>query len=170
MAGDYEDLDDVGDLDDRELRDLVRSHLAAHNGLDADYITVRVDNGTVVLEGRVGTDYERRVAEHVLTDTMGLSDVRNNLVVQAIHRAESPVDIEDHLVEEERTEGLLLGDRAVPLSSESEHTKEDLDSRLWGTTDVGKAISEGTPWIPPESPTQEGLEGTAGGPTPGEDH
>lgn len=170
MAGDYENLDDVGNLDDRELRDLVRSHLAAHNGLDADYITVRVDKGTVVLEGRVGTDYERRVAEHVLTDTMGLSDVRNNLVVQAIHRAESPVDIEDHLVEEERTEGLLLGDRAVPLSSESEHTEEDLDSRLWGTTDVGKAISEGTPWIPPESPTQEGLEGTAGGPTPGEDH
>ena len=35
---------------------------------------------------------------------------------------------------------------------------------------VGKAISEGTPWIPPESPTQEGLEGTGGGSTPGEDH
>jgi hypothetical protein len=47
---------------------------------------------------------------------------------------------------------------------------EDLDARLWGTTDVGKAIAEGTPWIPPESSTQEGLEGTADGPTPGEDH
>jgi hypothetical protein len=95
--------------------------------------------------------------------------VRNQLIVQAIHRAESPQDIEEHLVDEERSEGLLLGDRAVPLSTESEHTQEDLDARMWGTSDVGKAISEGTAWIPPESPTQEGLEGTGGG-APGEDH
>jgi len=165
----FENLHDLGDLNDRELRDVVRSHLRAHNGLDADYITVQVENGTVVLEGRVGTDYERRVAERVLTDVMGLASVRNDLVVQAIHRAESPVDIEDHLVEEERTEGLLLGDRPVPLDPEAETVEEDLDARLSGTSDVGKAIAEGTAWIPPESPTQEGLEGTGGG-TPGEDH
>jgi hypothetical protein len=170
MPSEFENIDDLNDLDDRELRDLVRTHLRAHNGLDADYITVRTNDGAVVLEGRVGTDYERRIAEHVLTDVMGVANVRNDLVVDANHRAESPVDIEDHLVEEERTEGLLLGDRPVPLTTESEHTKEDLDSRLYGTSDVGKAISEGTPWIPPESPTQEGLEGTAGGTTPGEDH
>ena len=170
MASEFENIHDLDDLNDRELRDLVRSHLRAHNGLDADYITVRTEEGAVILEGRVGTDYERRVAEHVLTDVLGVADVRNDLVVDAIHRAESPQDIEDHLVEEERTEGLLLGHRQVPLSTESEHTAEDLDSRLWGTSDVGKAISEGTPWIPPESPTQEGLEGTGGGSTPGEDH
>src|SRR5687768_1494267 len=168
MASDFENIHDLDDLDDRELRDVVRSHLRAHHGIDADYITVLVDDGTVVLEGRVGTDYERRVAEHVLTDVMGLTDVRNDLVVQAIHRAESPLDIEDHLVDEERNEGLLLGDRAVPLSAESEHHEEDLDARLYGTSDIGKAISEGTAWIPPEMPTQEGLEGTGGG-APGED-
>ena len=166
----FENLHDLGDLNDRELRDVVRSHLRAHNGLDADYITVQVENGTVVLEGRVGTDYERRVAERVLTDVMGLVDVRNDLVVQAIHRAESPLDMEDHLVEEERTEGLLLGDRAVPLDPEAETLEEDLDARLYGTSDLGKAIADGTAWIPPESPTQEGLEGTSGGGTPGEDH
>jgi hypothetical protein len=170
MASDFENVHDVGDLNDRELRDVVRSHLRAHNGIDADYITVLVENGAVVLEGRVGTDYERRVAEHVLTDVLGIENVKNDLVVQAIHRAESSQDIEDVLVEEEREEGLLLGDRPVPLSPESEHTQEDLDARLGGTTDVGKAISEATPWIPPESPTQEGLEGTAGGTTPSEDH
>jgi hypothetical protein len=170
MASDFENVDDAQDLSDRELRDSVRAHLRAHNGIDPDYITVRVENGAVVLEGRVGTDYERRVAEHVVTDVMGIADVRNDLVVQAIHRAESPMDIEDHLVEEERAEGLLLGDRQVPLSPESEHTQEDLDARLYGTTDIGKAIAEGTPWNPPEAPTQEGLEGTAGGTTPGEDH
>lgn len=166
---DFENIHSIDDLDDRELRDLVRSHLTAHNGLDADYITVNVQDGAVTLEGRVGTDYERRVAEHVLTDSLGLKNVSNSLVVQAIHRAESPMDIEDHLVDEESADGLLLGDRAVPLDPESETVHEDLESRLYGTTDVGKAIADGTAWIPPESPTQEGLEGTGGG-VSGEDH
>lgn len=166
---DFEDIHNVDDLSDRELRDLVRSHLHAHNGLDADFITVQVQNGAVTLEGRVGTDYERRVAEHVLTDSLGLKAVQNSLVVQAIHRAESPMDIEDHLADDENVEGLLLGDRPVPLNPESESVHEDLESRLYGTTDVSKAIAEGTAWIPPESPTQEGLEGTDGGRT-GEDH
>jgi hypothetical protein len=166
---DFENIHDLDDLNDVELRDVIRSHLRAHNGLDADYITIKVNDGAVMLEGRVGTDSERRVAEHVLTDTLGIVAVQNHLVVQAMHRAESPLDIEEHLVEEERTEGLLFGDRAVPLSAESEEVEEDLDSRLYGTSDVGKAIADGTPWIPPESPTQEGLEGTDAGAS-GEDH
>lgn len=169
MAADFENIHDIPDLSDRELRDLIRSRLAEHHGLDADYITVLVRNGAVTLEGRVGTDYERRVAGHVLTDALGLPNVRNDLVVQAIHRAESPAAIDDHLVDEERTEGLLLGDRPVPINPESETAHEDRDARLYGTTDVGKAIAEGTPWIPPEAPTQEGLEGTDGR-VAGEDH
>lgn len=160
---DFENLHGIGELSDRELRDVARSHLRAHNGLDADYITVLVENGAVTLEGRVGTEYERRVAERVLTDVLGIREVNNSLVVQAIHRAESPMDIDDHLVDEERTEGLLLGDRAVPLSPEAEHLEEDLDARLGGTSDIHKAIEEGTAWIPPESPTPEGLDGTTGG-------
>lgn len=165
---DFGNIHEPSDLNDRELRDLIRSHLKAHNGLDPDYITVVVRDGAITLEGRVGTDYERRVAERVVTDVLGL-EVDNALVVQSIHRAESPMDIEDHLVEEERTEGLLLGDRPVPLSAESELLEEDLDARLSGTSDVGRAIADGLTWIPPESPTQEGLEGTGGG-APGEDH
>lgn len=159
---DFENLHDIADLNDRELRDVVRSHLRAHNGLDADYITVHVEDGAVTLEGRVGTDVERRVAERVLTDVLGIARVHNSLVVQTMHRAESPMDIDDHLIEEERTEGLLLGDRAVPLSPEAEHLEEDLDARLGGTSDIQKAIEEGTAWIPPESPTPEGMDGTSG--------
>jgi BON domain len=174
MARDFENVHDIEDLDDRDLRDLVISHLRAHNGLDADYISVQVASGTVVLEGRVGTDYERRVAEHVLTDLLGLTKVQNDLVVQAMHRAETPIAIDDHLNEEDRTEGLLLGDRPVPLNPEAEGIVEDLDARLWGTSDIGKAIAEGTSWIPPEAPTQEGLEGTtpegSNQQPPGEDH
>lgn len=158
MAGDFENLRNLSDLSDRELRDVIAEALREHNGLDADYITVRVAQGRVTLDGQVGTDVERRIAERVVTDTLGLRDVRNDLVVTTLHRAESPMDVEEHLVDEERTEGLLLGDRAVPLNPEAEHIEEDLDARLWGTSDVGKAIADGTAWIPPESPTPEGLD------------
>jgi hypothetical protein len=169
MASGYENVHDAGDLSDAELRDVVRAHFRAHNGLDADYIAVQVSGGRVRLEGRVGTDYERRAAEHVVTDVLGLQ-VENNLVVQALHRAESSIAMDEHDAEEERAKGLLLGDRPVPLSPEAEHLDEDLDARLHGTSDVRKAISEGTAWIPPESPTGEGLEGPGGETTPGEDH
>ena len=165
MARDFENLNDLEDLNDGELRDLVRAHLRDHSGIDPDDIAVRVQDGEVVIEGRVGTDGERRIAEHVLTDVVGLASVRNNLVVDPIRRAESPMDMEEHLAEEDRTEGLLLGDRPVALSPEAEHLEEDLDAQLSGTTDVGKSITDGTAWIPPESPTQEGIDGGAG-----EDH
>jgi hypothetical protein len=168
MAADFENIHNLDDLTDAELRDLAREALREHNGLDADYITVLVEDGAVRLEGRVGTDYERRVASHVLTDVVGFREVHNGLVVQALHRAESPMAIDEHLADDERTEGLLLGDRPVPLSPEAEIQAEDADSRLYGTSDIGKAISEGTAWIPPESPTQEGLDGS--GETQGEDH
>lgn len=165
MAHDFENLNDLDDLNDGELLDLVREHLRDHNGIDPDDISVRVEDGEVILDGRVGTDGERRIAEHVLTDVVGLASVRNNLIVDPLRRAESPMDMEDHLAEEDRTEGLLLGDRPVALSPEAEHLEEDLDAQLSGTTDVGKSISDGTAWIPPESPTQEGIDEAAG-----EDH
>jgi len=169
MTRDFEDINDLDDLSDRELQDLVVEHLGATNALDIDDITVRVESGIIVLEGRVGTESERRIAEHVITDVIGITEFENDLVVDPIRRAESPEDIEDHLAEDERVEGILLGDRPVPLSPEAEHLEEDLDSRLWGTTDVSKAIESGTAWIPPEAPTPEGMEGTEG-PSAGEDH
>ena len=119
MARDFENMSDIEDLDDRELRDLVRSHLAAHNGLDIDDITVQVTEGKVTLTGRVGTDGERLVAEHVLTDVVGVSDFSNELFVDPNRRAESPEAIDEHLADESRHEGLLLGDRAVPISPEA---------------------------------------------------
>ena len=44
----------------------------------------------VALDGRVGTDGERRVAERIVTDLLGLADVDNNLIVDSLRRAESP--------------------------------------------------------------------------------
>jgi hypothetical protein len=87
---DFENIDDVDDLDDGELRRLVRDRLAEHRGLDAADITVTVHDRVVALDGRVGTEGERRVAERVVTDLVGLADVNNNLVVDSLRRAESP--------------------------------------------------------------------------------
>jgi len=167
MARDFEDINNLDDLSDDELRGLVRDHLAAHNALDIDDLTVRVEDGTVILGGRVGTDGERLVAEHVVSDVIGAQKYRNEIFVDPNRRAESPEAVDEHLVDEDRREGLLLGDRPVPLNPEAEHRHEDIDSELYGTTDVGHAIEDGTSWIPPESPTQEGLTGRG---ELGEDH
>ena len=64
MARDYEDVNDIDDLSDDELRGLVREHLAGDSALDIDDITINVEDGHVILDGRVGTDEERRIAEH----------------------------------------------------------------------------------------------------------
>src|SRR4051812_1019365 len=101
MARDYENLHNIDELDDRELRDLVREQLAQHTGLDIDDITVHVNDGRITMSGRVGTDGERRIAEHVLTDVLGVMDFTNDLVVDSNRRAESPMAIDDHLADEE---------------------------------------------------------------------
>ncbi|PYP79426.1 MAG: hypothetical protein DMD35_08360 [Gemmatimonadetes bacterium] len=171
MARDYEDLQNLDQLDDREIRDLVRERLAAHNGLDIDDIVVNVENGAIALSGRVGTEGERRIADHILTDVLGVQQFTNDLVVDPIRRAESPLDIDEHLEEEDRTSGLLLGDRAVPLSPEAEHLADDADADLAGTSDVQDAIEGAASWNPPESPTQEGMSGTDAAPEDfGEQH
>ena len=125
MARDYEDLQNLDQLDDREIRDLVRERLAGHNGLDIDDIVVTVQDGAIALSGRVGTESERRIADHILTDVLGVEEFTNDLVIDPIRRAESPMDIDDHLNEEDREAGLLLGDRAVPLSPEAEHLADE---------------------------------------------
>jgi hypothetical protein len=160
MARDYEDIQNLDQLDDREIRDLVRERLAEHNGLDIDDILVQVEKGAITLSGRVGTDGERRIAEHILTDVLGIEEFTNDLVIDPIRRAESPMDIDDHLADEDRSAGLLLGDRAVPLSPEAEHLADDAETDLAGTTDVQDAIEGAKSWNPPESPTPEGLSGT----------
>lgn len=95
MARDFEDIYDIENLSDRELRDLVREHLEASTALDIDDITVRIEDGVVVLEGRVGDAGEDQVAEHVLTDILGIQNFRNDLVVDQVRRAESPEAIDE---------------------------------------------------------------------------
>lgn len=173
MARDYEDIHGLDDLNDDELTGLVREHLAAHNGIDPDDIVVRTADGVVHLAGRVGTEAELRIAEHVLTDVVGVVQFENELVVDPIRRADSPEAIDDHLADEEAHEGLLLGDRTAGQADEVRQARgdEDVDERLFGTTDVQSSIAHGTAYVPPTSPTPEGLGGTSTGPgAMGEDH
>lgn len=160
MAHDYEDIHNIESLDDRELRDLVREQLGEHGALDIDDITVSVAEGMVVLSGRVGTEGERRVAEHVLTDVLGIQEFTNDLVIDPLRRAISPLDIDDHLADEDARSGTLLGDRAVPLNDESAHLADGAQEDLSGTTDMQKVMEDGMTWTPPEGPTPEGMLGS----------
>jgi hypothetical protein len=166
MARDYEDFSSIDDLDDDELRQLVRDRLAENPDIDPDDITVDVVDGTVRLEGRVGTEAELRIAEHVVTDLVGAADVENGILVDPVRRAETPMDVEDHLDAERTTAGTLMGEMPPQESDEVHQARgdEDLDERMFGTTDVQDAIAHGTAYIPPESPTPEGSRGTDAGP------
>ena len=156
MAQDFENLRDIEGLTDSELRDVVRETLRDSNAIDHEDIVVRVADGVVHLTGRVGTEQELRIAERLMTDVLGIEQLESELVVDTLRRAESPIAIDEHLADESEREGLLLGERAIPISPETDHLADDVGARLNGTTDVQDAIERGTPWIPPESPTPEG--------------
>jgi hypothetical protein len=173
MTRDYEDFSSIEDLGDDELRQLVRQRLSEHSGLDIDDMVVEIDNGMVRLQGRVGTESELRIAEHVLTDVVGIPEVDNQLVVDAIRRDETPMDIEDHLQAELAVSGLMLGEMPEQESPEVHLARgdEDLEERMFGTVNPQDAIAHGTSYKPPMSPTPEGMLGTDAGPGElGEDH
>jgi hypothetical protein len=92
-----------------------------------------------------------------VTDVLGVQSIQNDIFVDSTRRATSPEPIDEHIVDESRREGLLLGDRATQQSDEVEEAEQSLDADLYGTRDVSSAIADGTSWIPPESPTQEGF-------------
>lgn len=160
MPHDFEEVFDVDDLDDDELQQLVYETLRGTRSLDVHEIQIHVHDGAVTLSGRVGTDGERRIAERVVSDRIGVERVKNNLLVDPLYRADSPEAIDEHLVDEEEHEGLLLGDRAVSMDPEAEYLADDPEGELYGTVDRTKSMEEGIPWVPPDTPSPEGEDGT----------
>lgn len=155
MPRDFEDIYDLDDLSDAELRDLVRDQLAQHDGIDADSIVVHVSSGIVRLMGRVGTEGERRIADHVLSDVIGLTTYENEVVVDGIRRDEASEDATETAAAVSEGSGEPLGDPDGPREGEY-NNDDELDAHLYGTHDMQAAIGEGMSWNPPESPTQEG--------------
>jgi hypothetical protein len=161
---DYEDIREIDELSDNELRALIRDTFDRQLLFDPDDVEVHVHDHVVRLSGRVGTEEELRIAERVVTDIVGVEKIRNNILVDPIRRAESPEAIDEHLVDEELHEGLILGDRARSEDPEAEHLQEDIRAELFGTADVQEAIEGGIPWNPPDGPTPEGFDGSDASP------
>lgn len=162
MARDFEDTFNPDNMSDEELRALVRQELEDHDGVDADSIVVSTVDGVLTVSGRVGTDGERRIADRLLADVVGLTRFQNDIVVDAVHRDEEPQDIEEHLARESDTDSEPLGHHPDSQDDEAAHLEEDIEARLYGTHDMQAAIENGTPWVPPDAPTQEGFSGTDG--------
>jgi hypothetical protein len=158
MERDFEDIFRLDELSDDDLRALVREQLAEYETVDADNILVTAANGEVVLTGRVGTEEERRIAERILADVIGLTRYRNDLVVDEIRRDEEPEAVDDHVAGSRERTGEPIGRRAENVDDEAEHLEEDLDARMFGTRDVQSAIERGTAWNPPDEPTPEGFD------------
>lgn len=157
MARDFEDIYDLDDLSDSDLRSLIRDELASYDTLDADNILVEVTNGEVVLTGRVGTEEERRIADHVVTDVVGVTRYRNELLVDPNRRDEEPEAADDHLGSVlTRGEDQLGGTDRLQEDPEAEGVRPDVERELYGTHDLESAISEGEAWEAPDTPTPEG--------------
>jgi hypothetical protein len=163
MADDFDNTDEIENLSDDELREFIRTQLRDQPMLAGGSFGVGAHDGNVVVTGTVGTEEELRILDHFLTDTIGLTNLTNNVVIDELYRAESPEAIDEHLADEEETAGLMLGDSTVPFTAESEHLADEAEADSLddpgGTHDVIKAIESAEPWIPPEGPTPEGVSG-----------
>ncbi len=180
MADDYDNTDDIANMTDGELKEYIVVQLASQKTIDVTDVTVRVRDGMVRLDGRVGTEEELRIIDHVVTDLAGLPDIDNEIVVDQTRRAESPEAIDEHLVDEAEHSGLMLGNMVPTESPEAEHLANPVDAEKdllerglvdvtllededAGTHDVQEAVAEAEPWIPPEGPTPEGVSGEEDG-------
>jgi len=159
MADDFDNSDEIQNLSDAELKRYILDEFRSQKAFDVNDIGVDVNDGAVRLTGRVGTEEELRIIDHVITDVISVRNVQNEIVIDEIRRAESPEAIDEHIVDEEEHGGLLLGDVPRPLSPEAEHLADMAEDGSIGTHDVQESIESAEPWIPPESPTPEGLGG-----------
>jgi hypothetical protein len=160
MAGEHGgDLFDLGNMSDEEIRELVVEQLREYPNIDADWIDVQVKDGLVTLSGRVGTDAELQVAEAVVHDVIGIESYSNELMVDELHRAEGAEAIDDWLVEEDEADD-QLGTPDSQQSDTADHLVEDLEAETFGTHDMGEAIQDGIPYIPPDRPIGDGYAST----------
>ena len=158
MAQDFENVFDLDDLSDEELRGLVRDQLVRDDSLDVDGILVHVKDGYVTLSGRVGTEGEKQIADHILSDVIGLESFSNDLFVDPVRRDEEP-EAADDAVARAATRGedpLLGGDDLSSTDDEARRAKDNDDDSLFGTRNIENVMENGVPWTPPDEPTPEG--------------
>lgn len=155
MPGDFEDLYDLDNLDDAELYDLILQQMTEYPDLDPDLIDLRVEDGFITMEGRVGTEQELQTFEHILTEVLGIANYSNNLVLDELVRAEHSEGADDAIVEDEEVDA-QTGEEGEYTEPSADHLIEDLEGDLYSTHDVHRAIERGESYEPPDRPLQEG--------------
>lgn len=155
MAKHGGDAFDFSRMTDDELYDLIVQQLREHPEVDEGNIDVEVRDGAVTLTGRVGSDTEASVAEHVLTGILGLEKVTNDLVVDVLRRGEMPEGADDAVAADLEVDD-QAGEGNAQQSDTAAHLAEDLESETYGTHDVGEAVEEGATYIPPDRPRGDG--------------
>lgn len=160
MERDYEDIFDTEDLNPDELRRLVRETLRDNPSIDPLDINIHVRGDKVILTGRVGTDEAKRIAERVVGDRIGLTNVESQLVVDELRRPQSPDAADEAEADEEAHDGVLLGGDQRPFSDTSVHLAVEHEGEYYSTRDRMEATEEAIPWSPPDTPTPEGRDET----------
>jgi hypothetical protein len=155
MASKGGDAFDYSAMSDDELYDLVVQHLRDSPEVDEASIDVQVRDGAVTLAGRVGSDTEASVAEHVVTTVLGLDGVTNDLVVDTLRRGQMPEAADDAIAADLAVDD-QAGEGSAQHSDTAAHLAEDLESQTYGTHDVGTAVEGGASYTPPDRPRGDG--------------
>ena len=156
MAREYDDLYDLSNLDDNELKDLVLQELREYPDIDAELVEVDVEGGLIRLSGRVGTEQEVQAVEHVITDVLGANRVNNELVVDEVVRGERSEAADDAFIEDLEADPQLAGSGASTTSDTAQHLVEDLEAEQFGTHNPQEAVERGTAYEPPDRAIQQG--------------
>ena len=156
MAGRYTgDIFDFSGMTDDELYDVVVQELREHPEVDSEWVEVQVKDGHVTLSGRVGSDSEVSVAEQVVTEILGLTEFTNELMVDELHRGETP-EAADDAVAADLEVGSQYGETNDNQSDTAAHLVEDLEAQTYGTHSLSDAVNDGAAYSPPDRPTGEG--------------
>lgn len=157
MAREYDDLYDLSNLDDNEIKDLVLQELHEYPDIDPDLVEVNVQGGVVRVSGRVGTEQEVQTVEQVITDVLGIQNVNNELVVDEIVRGERSEAADDAFIEDIEADAQLgVGTASNTTSDTAQHLVEDLEAEQFGTHNPQEATERGTAYEPPDRPVQRG--------------
>jgi len=155
MADDFENLYDIDNMNDDELRELVVQELRDNPEIDADLIEVSARNGTVTVAGRVGTEQEIQQVEQILSDVIGLPNISNELVIDELRRGQLS-EAADEAWAEDYAATPQAGAGPTATSDEAAHLIDDVEAEQFGTSDPQEAIERGTSYEPPTTPVQQG--------------
>ena len=155
---DFQDIYDIENMGDDELKDLVLQELREYPEIDVDLIEIQVREGAIRVSGRVGTEQEVQQVGHFITDVLGVEDVANELVVDELVRGARSEGADDAWVEENEADP-QTGEQDLRTSDTAAHLMDDTESEQFGTHNVQEAIERGLSYEPPERGIQEGNTG-----------